>query len=65
MLCEITARHNDEESGDQLTDNACFTWSVVAAVSRIEQNDIVSTLYIGTEFPGYTVSNDTKRHYQI
>jgi len=39
MLCEITARHNDEESGDQRAmDNACFAWSVVAALYPAEQH---------------------------
>jgi len=49
-------------------DNACFAWSVVAALYPAEaygQNDIISTLNVGTESPGYTISNDIERHYKI
>jgi len=38
MLCEITARHNGEESDDQSMDNACFAWSVVTALYPAEQH---------------------------
>jgi len=39
MLCEITAGNCDEESGSQQsTDNACFTWSVVAALYPAENH---------------------------
>jgi len=37
----------------------------VSSWTECEQNEIVSTLYIDAEFLGYTVFNDTKRHYQI
>jgi len=52
----------------QSMDNACFAWSMVVALDPAEQNvnrTTVSTLYVGTESPGYTVSNDIKRHYHI
>jgi len=54
----------------QSMDNACFAWSVVAALYSAEQHvdrtiSYPFLLYVGTESPGYTVSNNTERHYQI
>jgi len=46
ILCKITVRHNDEESGDQYAmDNACFAWSVVAALYLAERNSERESLY--------------------
>jgi len=71
MLREITARHNDEKSGDQCVINRQCVLRVVGgdrSVScrkKFRTGIIVSTLYDGTESPGYTISKDTKSYYQI
>jgi len=71
MLCEITARHNDEESDNQYAiDRQCVLRVIgggpsIPCKKKLRTGIIVSALYDGTESPGYIVSNDTKRHYHI
>jgi len=53
----------------QLTDNTCFAWSARSVSSWTCGQHVDRTIsypyYIDAESPGYTVSNYTKRHYQI
>ena len=65
MSYQTVARNYAKESGNQTADNACFIWSVVAALHPAQNNRTEILVSISSKSRGHRISNDIESNSKL